>query len=393
MGYLFHLFCFVFLDVLGFSIILPLLPYYAAELHASPSSVGMCLTANALAQLLTAPFIGKLSDSYGRRPVLLACVLGTCISFIMLYYSTSIEMILISRIVDGLLGGNISLAQAYIADITNEKDRSKGFGVLGAAFGLAFIVGPATGAVVLSRFHSTKIPSMIAAILAVLNLLGIYFFLPESFVPKAKQARRPESNNNLILTWLNFHFPLRNVSGKLKTLLILRLSYGLIFSLFETTIGLYTSSVLNLPAKTSNMFFVFVGIFFSGIQGYIRRVSIPNEVNLIKYSFVVAGLSIFAMSYCHTIPMLLVVLLPFSISTGLLNTLIGSNITKSVGPDQQGAALGVSSGIGCLTRILAPVTGSYLFEKLGPWAPGSLGGFIALTMVLFSLQKSTLQKP
>lgn len=99
MGYLLHLFCFVFLDVLGFSIILPLLPYYAAELKASPSSVGLCLTANALAQLITAPFIGKLSDTYGRRPILLACVFGTFISFTMLYYSTSIEMILLSRIV------------------------------------------------------------------------------------------------------------------------------------------------------------------------------------------------------------------------------------------------------------------------------------------------------
>jgi DHA1 family tetracycline resistance protein-like MFS transporter len=99
MGHLLHLFFFVFLDVLGFSIILPLLPYYVAELNASPSNVGLCLTANALSQLITAPYIGKLSDTYGRRPVLLACVLGTCISFIMLYYSTTVEMILASRIV------------------------------------------------------------------------------------------------------------------------------------------------------------------------------------------------------------------------------------------------------------------------------------------------------
>lgn len=131
MGYLLHLFFFVFLDVLGFSIILPLLPYYVSEYHASPSSVGLLLTSNALAQLITAPYIGKLSDLYGRRPMLLVCVLGTFISFVMLYYSTSIEMILLSRILvctinlfclqilrilqDGLLGGNISLAQAYIS--------------------------------------------------------------------------------------------------------------------------------------------------------------------------------------------------------------------------------------------------------------------------------------
>jgi len=138
--------------------------------------VGLMLTSNALAQLITAPYIGKLSDRYGRRPMLLACVFGTFVSFVILFYSTSVEMILFSRILDGLLGGNISLAQAYIADITEEKDRSKGFGVLGSAFGLAFIFGPATGAIVLSRYNSTRIPSLIAALLSFFNLLAIYFF-------------------------------------------------------------------------------------------------------------------------------------------------------------------------------------------------------------------------
>lgn len=134
MGYLFHLFCFVFLDVLGFSIILPLLPYYVSEFNASPSFVGLLLTSNAIAQLITAPYLGRLSDTYGRRPILLLCVFGTCVSFVILYLSTSAEMILFSRILvcfilmfsfilysifisyiqDGLLGGNISLAQAYI---------------------------------------------------------------------------------------------------------------------------------------------------------------------------------------------------------------------------------------------------------------------------------------
>jgi len=352
------------------------------------------LTSNALAQLITAPYIGKLSDRYGRRPLLLACVCGTFISFVILFFSTSIEMILVSRILDGLLGGNISLAQAYIADITDEKDRSKGFGVLGAAFGLAFIFGPATGAIVLSKYNSTKIPSMIAAVLSLCNLLAIYFFLPESFTLKTKppppvatkkeDQERDTNHDGFLSGWWRFHFPIRNVSEKLFTFLVLRFGYGVVFSLFETTFGLFTSSVLLLPAKTSNLYFVYVGIFFSGIQFRIRRVAMPsNETKVIGYSFLVAGMSIFLMSLCTSSTLLLVVLLPFSLATGLLNTLVGSNITKAVNKDEQGAALGVSSSIGCITRILSPVVGGFIFEKIGYWAPGALGAFMAFSMVWY----------
>lgn len=129
-------FFFVFIDVLGFSLILPLLPYYSKEFNASPSIVGLLLTTNAFTQMISAPFLGWLSDIYGRRPILLVCIFGTIMGFIIMAESHSLEMLFFSRILDGLLGGNIALAQAYVSDVTGTQDRSKGFGYIGAGFSL-----------------------------------------------------------------------------------------------------------------------------------------------------------------------------------------------------------------------------------------------------------------
>ena len=136
---------YVFVDVLGFSLILPLLPYYATSFGASSTVVGLLLAANAVTQFVGAPLLGRLSDRYGRRPLLLVSLMGTVAAFLMLGLAKSLWMLFLSRIVDGLLGGNISLAQAYITDITSDRDRARGLGFIGAAFGFGFIFGPAIG--------------------------------------------------------------------------------------------------------------------------------------------------------------------------------------------------------------------------------------------------------
>ena len=178
---LFTIFIIVFVDLLGFSLILPLLPYYAETFGANATVTGFLVASYALAQLLGAPLLGRLSDRIGRRPVLLVSIFGTFLGFMLLGAARSLWMLFAARIIDGLTGGNISVAQAYITDVTDDKNRAKALGMIGAAFGLGFIIGPAVGGL-LSTF-GYAIPAFAAAALSFANLASVYLFLPESLTP------------------------------------------------------------------------------------------------------------------------------------------------------------------------------------------------------------------
>src|SRR5512135_1839635 len=183
---LFSIILIVFIDLLGFSLILPLLPYYAESLHANGIATGMLVASYAIAQLFGAPLLGRLSDRFGRRPVLLASVFGTFAGFLLLGFANALWMLFASRIIDGLTGGNLSIAQAYISDVTGPGERAKGLGMIGAAFGLGFIIGPATGGL-LSQW-GYAVPAFAAAGVSLVNLVLIYAWLPESLALERRNA-------------------------------------------------------------------------------------------------------------------------------------------------------------------------------------------------------------
>src|SRR5512147_2865222 len=193
---LFSIILVVFIDLLGFSLILPLLPYYAETFKASQTVTGILIASYALMQLIGAPILGRLSDRFGRRPVLLLSVFGTFLGFLLLGFANALWMLFVSRIIDGLTGGNLSVAQAYISDVTDAKDRSKGLGMIGAAFGLGFIIGPVSGGL-LSQW-GYAVPAFAAAGLALVNLLLVYFWLPESLTPE-KRAEMPDRQPSVSL--------------------------------------------------------------------------------------------------------------------------------------------------------------------------------------------------
>ena len=168
------------------ALILPLLPYYAKTFGANGFVTGVLVSSYAAMQLLGAPVLGRLSDRFGRRPVLLLSIFGTFIGFLLLGFATTLWMLFASRLIDGITGGNISVAQAYISDVTDPKDRAKSLGLIGAAFGLGFIIGPVTGGV-LSQW-GYAIPAFVAAGLAFINLLLVFFWLPESLTPERRAA-------------------------------------------------------------------------------------------------------------------------------------------------------------------------------------------------------------
>jgi DHA1 family tetracycline resistance protein-like MFS transporter len=367
---LISIFLVVFIDLLGFSFILPLLPYFAATFGASPFAVGLLTASYAAAQFLGAPLLGRLSDRYGRRPILLLSIVGTFLGFILLGLANTLWLLFVSRILDGLTGGNISIAQAYISDVTDEKNRAKGLGMIGAAFGLGFIIGPAMGGF-LSQY-SYSLPAFVAAGLSFANLLLVAFWLPESLTRERRAAlaagpARPPFTFQAMLRALR-----RPVVGPL---LHTRFFFGLAFSLFQTVFALYAQYRFNLTARDTAFILTYVGVLSVFTQGFLigRLTRHFTEQQLIFACTATMAVSLLSWAWAPSIVLLLVILLPTSISGGILNTVINSAATKSVSPMEIGGILGLSSALESLTRVIAPSIGGLLLERLGTGAPGVFG--------------------
>src|SRR3982750_1885142 len=202
----------VFIDLVGFGIVIPVLPFYAegTRFNATPRMVGLLFASYSIMQLVFSPILGRLSDKYGRRPVLLLSIIGTGIGFLILGFATTLWMLFIGRLLDGITGGNISTAQAYIADVTTKEERAKGMGLLGAAFGLGFIFGPAIGGILskwdlnVAGMHvpGIAVPFLFAGLLSLANAPLLYFVLPETVTPDpppappARPRRRAAGRNS-----------------------------------------------------------------------------------------------------------------------------------------------------------------------------------------------------
>jgi len=378
------LFAFVFVDVLGFSLILPLLPYYAATFGATATVVGLLLGANALTQLLGAPVLGRLSDRYGRKPLLLLSLAGTVAGFLMLGLARSLAMLFASRIVDGFLGGNISLAQAYISDVTEGKERTRGFGLIGAAFGLGFIFGPAIGGA-LAGGGNYALPALVAAGLSLLNLLGVLLWLPESLPreERERRAREPRAAFSLRLLWDALSLPC--VGPLLQT----QLFFSLAFTLFETIFSLFAQQRLGLDARTTSFVLTYVGLLVVLVQGVGIRLLVRRftDKQLVFGGSILLALSLLAWALSPSLGVLLVVLAPLALASGVLRVAINTALTRSVWPEEVGGTLGLSASLSSLTRVLAPTVGGFLLGQVGAFGPGVLGAILMAWLGYYTWKK------
>lgn len=375
---LFSIILVVFIDLLGFSLILPLLPYYAETFQASQTVTGILIASYALMQLIGAPILGRLSDRFGRRPVLLLSVFGTFVGFLLLGFANALWMLFVSRILDGLTGGNLSVAQAYISDVTDEKNRSKGLGMVGAAFGLGFIIGPAAGGLLSQWGYS--VPAFVAAGVSFLNLILIYAWLPESLTDEKRNQmmeKRPRVTLNALLVAFR-----RPFTG---SILITRFFFGLAFAIFQTIFALYALQKFKLSARDTGFVLTYVGVLSVIVQGFLvgRLTSQYREDLLITVSVMLMGISLLGWALAPSVLWIYIIMTPTALSGGLLNTLLSSTLTKAVAPQEVGGILGLSAGVESATRVIAPILGGALLERIGTWAPGVFGAAVMVGVSIF----------
>jgi len=348
----------IVIDLIGFGIVIPVLPFYVegTRFNASPRAVGLLFASYSIMQLLFTPILGRLSDRYGRRPVLLLSIIGTGIGFLILGFATTLWMLFVGRILDGITGGNISTAQAYIADITSAEDRAKGMGIVGAAFGLGFVFGPAIGGI-LSRW-GVNVPFLFAAGLAFANATLLYFTLPETVTPD-HPARASAATGR----WTQLLQALKQ--SRLAVILTIYFLFIVAFSVMTSSFGLFTMFRLGFDAHATGWLFVYVGIIGAIIQGGLigRLVKRFGEASL-----VIAGAFLFSLSLL-LIPMagphtglftLLAVGAIFALGNSLATPSLTSLASKSVGSGEQGGVLGVTQSTASLARTVGPLIASAL---------------------------------
>ena len=367
---LFSIFLIVLVDVLGLTIILPLLPFYAESLGATPAVVGMLVSAYAACQLIAGPPLGHLSDRVGRRPVLLVSQMGTFAGFLMLASARALWMVFLARIIDGLTAGNLTVAQAYISDVTTPENRAKSFGMIGIAFGLGFLVGPAASGY-LAQFSHTY-PILAAAALSLTSVLCTYFLLPAA-------APHPvaETEQGRISAYIE-SFQDAKLGPMLWQFFAFTFAFSTLFSGFALFAERrFTHNGAPFGPKEVGYVFAFSGLIGAMIQGggIGSLVKTFGEGKLVQVGFGSMAVGFALLSGSHQITFLLVAIVFLTFGSAVLRPSLTSLITSRAARHRQGMVIGLMQSLMSIAQIIAPLIAGLLIQKqyLSMWAlAGSL---------------------
>jgi len=357
-------------DMIGFGIVLPLLPFYAVEFGAADWMVGPLVASFSVAQLLSAPFWGKISDHYGRRPLILVGLAFSALSYLLFGLATTVVILFVSRIVQGASGGTIAVAQAYVADTTAPERRAQVLGWLSAATGAAFMIGPAIGSWAW-RWGGHAAPGFVAAALCLVNLGLAVRFLPE---PSA--SRRGAGRGRLAVPPLTavlqaaLRGPLARMIG------IYMLGMGA-FSAMTAIFPLFLEERFGIGESTVGYVFMYVGSVSVLVRGLAvgRLVDRFGEAKICRLGAGMLGVGMAAGIIANTYPLLAVTLTLVAAGTGTLFPPLAALISRATSAQEQGSTLGLNQFFGGVARVAGPLGGAAIFDAYGPGAP-----FLAATV-------------
>ena len=390
---MYALFLIVFSNLLGFGIIIPLLPYYAENFGANPNEVTLLMASYSLMQLIFSPILGRISDIYGRKKILILCLIGSAISYFLLYFATSFGLVLFARSIAGLFASTTAIANAYVTETTSSANRSKGMGLMGAAFGLGLVFGPVIGGYFgggdIDNINY-KMPFIIAIIVAIISFVLAHFILIE-----------PKKRNKQFIS-INFLDSFKDLINLFKIpalLFLITVSFLVTFSFagFETTFALWTERAMSWASKQTGFAFTFTALLAALVQGvFIGKLTKSfGEIKLLITSCFLMLIGLFFI----TLSIQNLFYLTFSlgilgISVGLGNPSLNSLLSKNLSKNIIGASFGVIQSVGSLARILSPLVAGNLFYFFGINSPYNFGAFLMFICLLiffyyfFILKKS-----
>lgn len=369
------IFLVVFIDLVGFGIIIPLLPTFATSFGASPLAIGLLTASYSAMQLIGAPVLGRLSDRFGRKPLLIISQLGTFAGFVLMGFANSLAMLFAARILDGFTGGNLSIAQAAIADVTEEKDRAKSYGLIGAAFGLGFILGPAIGGL-LSRWGNS-VPAFAAAAISAGSVALTIALLPET----RQASAAPVARRAFTLAALR-----QTLSNSVLTRL---LGYGLVFNIgfaiFQTTFALFAKEKFGFNVEQTGYMLGYVGILVVIAQVVIlpRMVKLVGEQRLIFLGSATLGLGLLGVGMLTPWWALFGTLMLTAFGGGVVNPSLQSLYTRTVSAEERGGVLGLSASVDAFSRIVAPIWGGWILGVAGAAWPALSGALLMLIVLIY----------
>lgn len=425
------IFVIVLVDLLGLTIIIPLLPLYAAAFGATPLMIGIIGATYPFMQLIGGPILGGLSDRFGRKPVLVVSQFGTFIGFILLGFANALPLLLLSRAIDGLSGANIVSAQAAITDSTTDRTRAQGLGLIGAAFGLGFTIGPAIAGISLALTNNDyRVPAFIAAGFSLLSIVLTMVWFKETLPPENRHKKTDGYKRTSLIQRVRHAFSLP-VVGLLLFMLFVK---QMVFGGFEQLLPLFTLSRLGLDGAGNSVLFIFVGVILVLVQGkYIGPLSRrygERKLILVGLTLIAIGLTIASITPNQPVAWysraemlaslnitdtatiteggainvqvelpddsntgwlgllwMAAALIPTAIGGGIVTPSINALITKRVPKTEYGTILGVSASLVSAANVLTPLVGGAIFQFLGSTAPFLLGGLTLGVLVSFAVRR------
>src|SRR4051812_13916156 len=375
----------VAVDLVGFGVVLPLLPLYASRFHASPATVGAMFASFSVAQLVFAPIWGRVSDRVGRKPVLVLSLFGTAVGTLLTGLAGSLALLFAGRIVDGVSGASVSVAHAAVADVAAPRERARLFGLLGAAFGVGFVAGPTIGA--LAALVDERLPFFVAAAIAGVNALVAIRRLPETNRRRAGVSATPPWTpqtglEDEVVVLEDDGEPERASTAKsIPRLLIVAFVSLVAFSAFEVTFPLFGHARLGFQLTSTAGLFAAIGLLLAAVQSSLVHPAVRRfgEAGTLRLGLLTNAGGLLVLAAVHSWWLLVPALVALVVGQGLAMPALTSAFAGSAGANRTGGVLGVQQSANGLARVVGPLVGGLLFERVGVGSP-YLAGAAAMAL-------------